>query len=133
VVQEAIGWWDAAGITPAQDQLLRNTTILVTPLGTHVLGQTVGNLIRLSPTAAGFGWFVDASVALNSGNPLLPAGHMDLATVLAHEMGHVLGLEHTTLPGDVMDPFLPAGVRRMPSVLDLDTFFSRTATSSLGL
>src|SRR5262249_39397409 len=124
VAEEAIAWWDAAGITTAQDQQLRHLSILVSPLGTGVLGQTVGELIRLSPTAAGFGWSVVSSVGV--GAPTV-VGHMDLATVLAHEMGHVLGLEHAARPGDVMDPFLPAGTRRMPSPLDLDAFFSHNA------
>jgi hypothetical protein len=135
VAAEAISWWDAAGITPAQDQRLRQATILVTPLGTDLLGHTVGNQISLSPTAAGFGWFVDASIPMHAGVPApTTAGHMDLATVLAHEMGLVLGLNETPArPDDIMAPFLSAGVRRRPTAFDLDTFFSHSASVGQGL
>ncbi len=49
---------------------------------------------------------------------------MDLATAIAHEMGHVLGLEHAATPGDIMAPFLPAGTRREPTAYDVDAAFT---------
>ena len=48
------------------------------------------------------------------------AGHMDLVTVLAHEMGHVLGLkDNTSMLGDIMDPFLAPGSRWLPTAQDV--------------
>jgi hypothetical protein len=40
---------------------------------------------------------------------------MDLLSVLLHELGHVLGLAHgrSARYGDVMEPMLPAGTRRL--------------------
>ena len=115
---EAIAWWDAAGVNPAEDLLLRDTQILFGNLNGDSLGHTGGGVIQLSATADGYGWFVDP---LSAG---ADAGHMDLATVIAHEMGHVLGLEHSAASGDLMDPFLPPGVRRTPTTADLNALFS---------
>jgi hypothetical protein len=123
--------WVGAGIDAAQQQQLRAASLVITPLGRDILGQTNGDVIRLSPTADGYGWYVDASPV--SGNPFplatgdgwvagpgsAAAGHMDLATVLAHEMGHVLGLRDTSQPGDLMAQYLSPGMRRLPRTQDV--------------
>lgn len=114
-VGEAVGWWEQAGISPAEDQRLRAVEVRVAGLGGDVLGRAGGGVITLSSTAAGYGWSVDTR---GTGEPA--PGRMDLPTVLAHEMGHVLGLEHTELPGDVMDSTLPTGVRRVPTPADVN-------------
>lgn len=40
------------------------------------------------------------------------AGGFDLETLVLHEVGHALGLQHTDDPASVMYPYLPPGVRR---------------------
>jgi hypothetical protein len=114
-IGEAIGWWEQAGISPSQDQQLRAVEVRLAGLGGDVLGRASGDVITLSSTAAGYGWSVDTR-----GTSGPSPGRMDLPTVLAHEMGHVLGLGHAAVPGDVMDPTLPAGVRRVPTPADVN-------------
>jgi hypothetical protein len=83
-------------------------------------------------TAQGFGWYIDAGMAGTAGftvqlaptefhaTPGSPAGgRFDLLTVVAHELGHVLGLpdilDESNHPGDLMDQTLNPGVRRLPA------------------
>jgi hypothetical protein len=137
VIQQAISWWDAAGIDAAQDQKLRSVEFQIVNLGGDTLGRTTDGIIHLSPTAAGYDWFADpsgddfenpTSIGLAATPGTSAASHMDLATVIAHEMGLVLGLKETNTPGDIMAPFLPAGVRRLPTAQDVDALFAQTAS-----
>lgn len=81
------------------------------------LGRPADLTIWLGANAAGWGWFVDRSwredsefaTAGNQGEQ----GRMDLLTALAHELGHLLGFDHSE--GGVMDDTLATGIRRMPS------------------
>jgi hypothetical protein len=63
--------------------------------GHHSLGQQQGHTITLDINAAGWGWFVDPTPRDDS--EITTAGnqgeqhHMDLLTVLEHELGHILG------------------------------------------
>jgi len=80
-----------------------------------------GNTIYLDVNAAGWGWFLDATPHDDSefttpGNQG-EQNHMDLLTVLMHEMGHVLGLDHDAR--GVMQETLAPGTRLSPSLLDL--------------
>src|SRR5205823_1928568 len=121
-----------------QDQQLREVQIQIANLGGEAIGRETGEVIELSDTAAGYGWFVDTPFTFRNGfgastanglvaGPDSPAaGHMDLATVIAHEMGHVLGFEHTATPGDVMGPFLATAMRRQPTALDVAAAFIST-------
>ena len=44
---------------------------------------------------------------------------MDMLSVLLHEVGHVLGIEHSAHSGDYMAGTLQAGIRRLPSAEEL--------------
>jgi hypothetical protein len=74
--------------------------------------------VWIDRTAAGYGWFIDPTVADDSAFPAAPGspayGKVDLLTVVEHELGHVLGLEDTTEDG-LMGIFLGTGVRRVPA------------------
>jgi hypothetical protein len=88
--------------------------------------------ITLSTSAAGHGWFLDPTPADNSeflptSNPnewIAKAGNaadgkMDMLSVLLHEYGHALGLDHSPDSHDFMAPTLQPGVRRLMSQADL--------------
>ena len=87
-----------------------------------VLGQTNASSITLDTTASGYGWFIDPTPADNSeflptSNPYewvakagsAAAGKMDMLSVLLHEYGHALGIDHSTDPNDYMGTTLPLG------------------------
>ncbi len=112
-------------------------TYSFTDLPATALGQTVGEgasaAITLDTNAAGHGWYVDPT-PLDSTDDYLPtsqagvwqakpdsaaAGKMDMLSVLLHEYGHALGLEHSGEAGDFMNASLQPGMRKLPTVDEL--------------
>lgn len=93
------------------------------------------NTIYLDASAAGWGWFVDATPFLNeefSSSALgqfdadffgPAAGQIDLLTVLLHELSHLLGEEHDEA-SPLMQPTLEPGERKLPTLEEADEFFS---------
>lgn len=53
------------------------------------------------------------------------ADGVDLLTVLAHELGHLLGLDHVEVESDLMADILARGERRLPSPAILDRLFAQ--------
>ena len=120
--------WLAAGADAAK---LAGVTVALADLDGALVAQTSGKTITLDASAAGLGWFVDATpqdaaeYVRTSGVLAARIGQapgVDLVTVLAHELGHVLGLEHAGAAQSalsVMQPYLVAGERRLPTADDV--------------
>jgi hypothetical protein len=100
-------------------------------LPTGALGQTTGTTITLDDNAAGHGWFIDLTPTSNeeflpTADPTVwkarpgseAAGRMDMLSVLLHEYGHALGLDHSADSHDYMAATLQPGERRMLSADD---------------
>ncbi|MBX7166091.1 MAG: hypothetical protein K1X74_07050 [Pirellulales bacterium] len=136
LLNEAAARWLAAGLNPAGAAQAALAQVQIVDLPGTQIARTVASQIFLDTTAAGNGWFVDASpqddsefAAAVAGQKQAQAGSaaatkIDLLTVLAHELGHVLGLEDTAANGtDLMADLLPVGVRRSPVAAQIDLLF----------
>jgi hypothetical protein len=117
IVAAAINEWRAAGVSPAALKKLSHTPVQIVDLNGGLVGGTFSGGILIDPTAAGHGWFVDPTPYNNSefigGAHGSAKGRIDLLTVVAHEMGNVLGLPETD-GHDVMGKWLAPGERRLP-------------------
>jgi hypothetical protein len=122
VVEQASQAWVAELGDEAAAQL-ENVDVQITDLPEGVLGHTIGDTVFIDRDAAGLGWFVDSTpedseefqvgetgeLTAEFDSPAV--GLVDLQTVVAHELGHVLGMDHTD-ELDVMHESISEGVRR---------------------
>ena len=124
VVAEAAARWSAAGLTAAQAATLANVQFAVADLGGAYLGlaNPATNKIRIDDDAAMFGWSVvsgqsslDYGPMTNDKGPMTNYG-VDLLTVVMHELGHLLGYEHSDDEHDLMAPVLAASPFGRPAL-----------------
>jgi hypothetical protein len=128
--------WQSVGI--AASQLAADQFIITQQLPVGEIGYTDGNTIYIDATAAGFGWYTGLTGAFDSsGQALLgslAAGHIDLLTVLLHEIGHTVGLPDGCACGpytDLMQATLGAGERRSLSSDTSGSVSSGSSTSAV--
>jgi hypothetical protein len=123
VVAEALARWQAAGLDPESLRALSQVEVAIARLPDSFLGLATPGTIWVSVDAAGHGWSIDPTPACDraftapGAGPA--AGRMDLLTVVAHELGHELGLGDSEADDDVMADALAVGVRHVPSPADL--------------
>ena len=124
LVQEAIRRWvlsEGEGFADA----LRSVDVEITDLPGMALGSYVDGRVLVDVDAAGLGWFIDRTPGDDSeyalvGDTLvarqgLAAGHIDLLSVIGHELGHAAGLQHAD-DASLMASTLASGIRTATSV-----------------
>lgn len=115
----AINAWAATGLTAAELARLQSVTITITNLDAiGALGLAGSRSILIDDNAAGFGWSTGTS-APNSNK-------FDLLTVIAHELGHILGrsdLDPGLFADDLMSGQLSLGTRHS-HLGAIDDFFA---------
>jgi len=120
--------WDASGLLGQSNLAKMDQVVLkIEDLDDLQIGYTLENIITIDINAAGHGWFVDStpdqdeefhqySKSNVSGLAYVNSeafNHMDLLTVVSHEIGHILGFTHGD--GELMNDTLDAGVRIVPA------------------
>jgi hypothetical protein len=124
IVDEAIRRWAAADLNAAAVEKLAQAQFQVADLSGDELGVADGNRILIDSDAAGHGWFVDPTPAMDEEYTPSESSHrlqtvdpravdrMDLLTVVEHELGHIAGLgDLDALADTIMASKLSAGVR----------------------
>jgi hypothetical protein len=125
VREHVLAAWATTGLSAEAQQRLQSATVQITDLNDRgMLGIAGTDEIWLDDDALGYGWsFTDDADNDGDGEADLavPEGTVDLATVMAHEFGHLVGwsdLDPEQYPGHLMAGELAVGERRGVGSLD---------------
>lgn len=122
VVETAIEQWRAAGLSPDMVDRLENVEFVISDLPGTTLGLAFSSTVIVDHDGAGHGWILDG-VSAGSAGTLSSDDGMDLLSVVAHELGHIAGLEDEARTGGLMDGVLASGMRRSVADTDVDAVF----------
>jgi len=126
IVRQAMQTWNGAGSTFHFDEEAGQNSVVCFNQGrwngrlglTQSVPQTRDALLRRANTVLNTFWQFDPphpdEVGAQYGVPY------DLQTVVAHELGHMLVLKHSTDEGALMHPVLPSGLQKGLSQDDVD-------------
>jgi hypothetical protein len=131
LLAEAVRRYAAAGLDAARLAALNDARVVVTDLPGAMLGWATRDTIYVDLNAAGHGWFVDRTPAVDEEFTALGGGgrqaidpaavdRIDLVTVVEHELGHVAGLSDVAVADRLMCASLPTGLRRSVAAADLE-------------
>ncbi|MHB0960176.1 MAG: S8 family serine peptidase [Pirellulaceae bacterium] len=105
-VHHLLPWAVSSWSTSSHAPLPAALTVELDGLPAGQLGAAFGHTITLGLDANGAGWHTSLTAPA--------AGLVDLLSVLSHELGHVLGYDHSDVTDNLMAATLPAGIRRLP-------------------
>ncbi len=125
IISEALARWAKAGLAASTMEKLTQVEFVLADLPGSELGEASANRIYIDRNAAGHGWFVDSTPALDEefesslssrqlkGIDPRVVDRIDLLTVVEHELGHIAGFDDLdALADNLMSAELGDGIRR---------------------